>query len=153
MKTIDFAIDLGTTNSLITKYQNGAVKIFKNPRGFRETLPSVVAFRQNGVLIGEKAKERKDRDYKNVFSHFKRKIGTDASYFVESEDRFIKPQELSSLVLKELQSFVIDEKVRSSVITIPASFSTVQSNATKEAAYNAGFEEVVLLQEPIAARP
>jgi molecular chaperone DnaK len=37
------------------------------------------------------------------------------------------------------------------VITIPASFDTLQSNATKKAGYEAGFAEVVLLQEPIAA--
>src|SRR5204863_6165759 len=37
------------------------------------------------------------------------------------------------------------------VITIPASFDMVQSNATKEAGYAAGFKQVVLLQEPIAA--
>jgi molecular chaperone DnaK len=37
------------------------------------------------------------------------------------------------------------------VITIPASFDTIQSNATKEAGYLAGFKEVVLLQEPVAA--
>ena len=151
MITIDFAIDLGTTNSLIAKYQNGVVKVFKNPRGFKESLPSVVAFRKNGVVIGDKARELKDTDFKNVFSSFKRRIGTDASYFVENEGRVIKPQDLSSLVLKELHTFVIDQTIKSVVITIPASFSTVQSNATKEAAYDAGFEEIVLLQEPIAA--
>ena len=37
------------------------------------------------------------------------------------------------------------------VITIPASFDTVQSNATKEAGAMAGFKAVILLQEPIAA--
>ena len=37
------------------------------------------------------------------------------------------------------------------VITIPASFDTVQSNATKEAGLQAGFKQVILLQEPIAA--
>ena len=37
------------------------------------------------------------------------------------------------------------------VITIPASFDTIQSNATKEAGLQAGFKQVILLQEPIAA--
>ena len=37
------------------------------------------------------------------------------------------------------------------VITIPASFDTIQSNATKQAGELAGFNEIVLLQEPIAA--
>ena len=37
------------------------------------------------------------------------------------------------------------------IITIPASFDVIQSNATKEAGYLAGFKQVILLQEPIAA--
>ena len=39
----------------------------------------------------------------------------------------------------------------SEVQLTPASFDTIQSNATKKAGYAAGFKEVVLLQEPIAA--
>ena len=56
------------------------------------------------------------------------------------------------MVLRELKSFVYSgETVESVVITIPASFDTIQSNATKKASFEAGFAEVVLLQEPIAA--
>lgn len=151
MEFINYAIDLGTTNSLIAKNENGFVKVFKNPKGFHETLPSVVAFRKSGILIGEKAKEFKDRDPKNVISSFKRKMGTDASYFIEELNDFIDPITLSTYVLNELKTFVRDEAPVSAVITIPASFDTIQSNATKQAGLDAGFQEVVLLQEPIAA--
>ena len=54
---IQFAIDLGTTNSLIAKSANGNVVIFKNPSGMKVTLPSVVAFRKDRILIGDKARE------------------------------------------------------------------------------------------------
>ena len=55
-------------------------------------------------------------------------------------------------MLKELKNFVhTGESIDAAVITIPASFDTIQSNATKKAGYEAGFKEVVLLQEPIAA--
>jgi molecular chaperone DnaK len=50
-----------------------------------------------------------------------------------------------------LRTFLIDEVPNSIVITIPASFDTIQSTATKEAGLAAGFKEVVLLQEPVAA--
>ena len=53
MKTINFAIDLGTTNSLIANYNNGAVKIYNNPLGLKQTLPSCVAFRGNRTIIGD----------------------------------------------------------------------------------------------------
>lgn len=45
MKTINYAIDLGTSNSLIAKFNGKGVDVFKNPVGFKETLPSCVAFR------------------------------------------------------------------------------------------------------------
>lgn len=151
MNFINFAIDLGTTNSLIAKNENGQVKVFKNPKGFKDALPSVVAFRKNGILVGEKAREFRDRDPKNVFSSFKRKMGTDDTYWVEQNAQIITPIELSTFVLNELKTFVMDEAPQSVVVTIPASFDTIQSNATKEAGKQAGFQEVVLLQEPIAA--
>ncbi|MDB5246124.1 MAG: Heat shock protein 70 [Segetibacter sp.] len=150
--TINFGIDLGTTNSLIAKFANGGVEIFKNPMGLKETLPSVVAFRKDRVLVGDKARELVEKDPENVFSGFKRKMGTSESFFVQNTVSFKSPMELSALVLKELKNFVYTgEKVQAAVITIPASFDTIQSNATKKAGYEAGFEEVVLLQEPIAA--
>ena len=151
MKCIDFAIDLGTTNSLIAERIDGNIRVYKNPKGFKEALPSVVAFRKNTVLIGDKAKELKDRDPKNVFSVFKRKMGTDEHFFVDDLQKELTPIDLSTYVLNELRTFIGEKQPKSVVITIPASFDTIQSNATKKAGFNAGFEEVVLLQEPIAA--
>jgi molecular chaperone DnaK len=150
--TINFGIDLGTTNSVIAKFHEGSVEIFKNPIGHKETLPSVVAFRKERILVGDKAREYLEKDPDNVFGSFKRKMGTSESFFVMNLERTITPVELSSLVLKELKNFVYTgEKLDAAVITIPASFDTVQSNATKKAGLEAGFEEVLLLQEPIAA--
>jgi molecular chaperone DnaK len=149
---INFGIDLGTTNSLVAKFSNGQVEIFKNPVGFKETLPSVVAFRNNRILVGDKAREYIEKDPHNVFSSFKRKMGTSESFFVTSIADFKTPVQLSAMVLNELKNFIYTgEKPESVVITIPASFDTIQSNATKKAGYEAGFKEVVLLQEPIAA--
>lgn len=152
MKTINFAIDLGTTNSLVAKYDNGKIKIFNNPLGLKQTLPSCIAFRGNRIVIGDKALDYLEKDAENVCMLFKRKMGTQDTYFVPSLDKEMQPIELSSLVLKELKNFLPDdEAVNSVVITIPAAFDTIQSNATKKAGYLAGFKEVVLLQEPIAA--
>ena len=152
MKTINFAIDLGTTNSLVAKYDNGKIKIFNNPLGLKQTLPSCIAFRGNRIVIGDKALDYLEKDAENVCMLFKRKMGTQDTYFVPSLDKEMQPIELSSLVLKELKNFLPDDEVVNSVvITIPAAFDTIQSNATKKAGYLAGFKEVVLLQEPIAA--
>nr|WP_321222872.1 Hsp70 family protein [uncultured Psychroserpens sp.] len=152
MKTINFAIDLGTTNSLIAKYDDGNIKIYNNPLGLKQTLPSCIAFRGNRIVIGDKALDYLEKDAENICMLFKRKMGTQDTYYVPSIDKEMSPIELSSLILKELKNFVNDDDVLDSVvITIPASFDTIQSNATKKAGYLAGFKEVVLLQEPIAA--
>ncbi|TWF35833.1 molecular chaperone DnaK [Chitinophaga polysaccharea] len=149
---INFGIDLGTTNSLIGKFQQGAVEIFKNPFGQKETLPSVVAFRKDRIIVGDKARELIEKDPENVFSSFKRKMGTSESFFVPNTGDFKTPVELSAIVLRELKNFIYTgEKPEAVVITIPASFDTIQSNATKKAGNDAGFSEVLLLQEPIAA--
>lgn len=152
MKTVNFGIDLGTTNSLIAKYNEGIHQVFKNPIGQKETLASAVAFRGNRILVGDKARDLLEKDPLNVFTCFKRKLGTTDRYFVESIQKDISPIELSAYVLKELKNFVhTGETFDEAVITIPSSFDTIQSNATKTAGQQAGFKIVYLLQEPIAA--
>lgn len=149
---INFGIDLGTTNSLIAKFTKGTVEVFKNPNGFKETLPSIVGFRNDRILVGEQARTYMEKDHKSVVSRFKRKMGTTESFKIKSLGQSKTPIELSAFVLKELKNFIhTGETPESVVITIPASFDMVQSNATKEAGYGAGFKQVVLLQEPIAA--
>lgn len=150
--TINFGIDLGTSNSLIAKFDRGDVQVFKNPSGFKESLPSIVGFRNDRILVGEQARAYLLRDSRSVVSRFKRKMGTSESFSIQSLDAIRTPVDLSALVLKELKSFVqTGEEIDSAVITIPASFDTLQSNATRQAGLDAGFKNVVLLQEPIAA--
>ncbi len=152
MRSVNIGIDLGTTNSLIAKFENNKVKVFKNPVGQKETLASIVAYRKDRILVGDKAREYLTRDAVNVFGGFKRKMGTDEKYYVVNLDENVTPVELSSLILKELKNFIqSDEQPEACVITIPASFDSMQSNATLKAGKNAGFKEVFLLQEPIAA--
>jgi len=149
---INFGIDLGTTNSLIAKFDKGTIEIFKNPNGFKEALPSVVCFRKDRILVGDQAKMYAEKDPRNTVSRFKRKMGTTESFKIKILDQSKTPIELSAFVLKELKTFIhTGEMPEAAIITIPASFDMIQSNATKEAGYMAGFKQVVLLQEPIAA--
>ena len=150
--TINFGIDLGTTNSAIAICEKGEVRVYKNPTTLKETIASVVAFKGERIIVGEKAKEVLNKNSKNVFGSFKRKMGTAEKFMVPARGIEMSPIELSAIILKELKSFITDsETPQATVITIPAAFDTVQSNATKKAGYQAGFTEVVLLQEPIAA--
>ena len=152
-QTINLGIDLGTTNSAICYFDKGEIKLFKDPISWKDTLPSVVSFRKDRIIVGQKAKEYIEKSPQNTIGLFKRKMGTNETFKIKSLDKSISPIELSSYVLKELKTFVQDKDIAldSAVITIPASFDTIQSNATKQAGELAGFSEIVLLQEPIAA--
>jgi len=150
--TINYGIDLGTTNSAIAKFTKGEVKVFRDPNGWKDTIPSVVGFRKDKILVGEQAKVFLEKEPKNVVGVFKRKMGTSEGFKIKSLNESKTPIELSAFVLKELKTFVnTNDQLDAVVITIPASFDTIQSNATKEAGIQAGFKQVVLLQEPIAA--
>ena len=66
-----------------------------------------------------------------------------------------KPEAISSLVLKHLRRAACgnigEGKEETAVITVPAYFSKVQELATKDAAYEAGFNCIETLAEPVAA--
>jgi molecular chaperone DnaK len=152
MNEVCLGIDLGTTNSLIARFENGRVIIIKNPIGHKDTLASVVGFRKDRILIGDKAREYLLKDPVNVFGGFKRKMGTDERFYVVNRDENVTPVQLSSYVLRELISFVPEFiGTEAAVITIPASFDSTQSSSTHSAAIKAGIKHVFLLQEPIAA--
>jgi molecular chaperone DnaK len=152
-KTINLGIDLGTTNSAIGLFDKGEITVFKDPIAWKDTIASVVSFKKDRIIVGQKAKESIEKSPQNTFGLFKRKMGTNESFKIKNLSKSVTPVELSSFILKELKTFVTDKSVNldSAVITIPASFDTIQANATKQAGELAGFKEVVLLQEPIAA--
>jgi len=151
--TINYGIDLGTTNSAIAKFIKGEVVIFSNPQDMgSRTLPSIVGYKKDKILVGKQARVFAEREPENVKSVFKRKMGTAESFPVKSLNQSKTPIELSTEILKELKTFVNNGDILDAVvITIPASFGVIQSNATKEAGVQAGFKQVILLQEPIAA--
>ena len=153
-KMINYGIDLGTTNSVIAKFTKGKIEVFRNPQDYgNETLPSIVYYKKDKVVVGKQAKVFIERgDPSQVFGRFKRLMGTNETKRVKILNASKTPVELSAEVLKELKGFVhTGEQVDAAVITIPASFNIPQSNATSEAGYLAGFKQVILLPEPIAA--
>ena len=124
-KMINFGIDLGTTNSVIAKFVKGKVEVFRNPQDYgRETLPSIVFYKKDKVVVGNQAKTFLEKgDPTQVFSRFKRIIGTTETKRVKVLNVSKTPVDLSAEVLKELKGFVhTGEQVEAAVITIPASF-------------------------------
>ena len=78
-------------------------------------------------------------------------MGSDKKYHSSFMEADFSSEALSAEVLKKLKSFVQNDNFKSVVITIPAMFNDNQKSATQKAAELAGFSQVELLQEPIAA--
>jgi len=144
-------IDLGTTNSEVAVYRNGAIEVI-DLEG-EQIMPSVVSLSPDGSLIvGTAAKNQAILYPERTAISIKRRMGSDES--VSLGDKFFKPQEISAMILRELK--VRAEKflgypVKKAVITVPAFFSDAQRQATRDAGVIAGFEVMRILNEPTAA--
>lgn len=148
-------IDLGTTNSAISGNTNSDLRIFKTAEGM-DTLPSVIYIDKRGHrLYGKKAYNQTLLSPDNVAAGFKRLMGTSTKIDLKAVDITLSPEECSAEILRQLiaQAFTESgiEEIKGIVITIPAAFNQMQSEATLQAARLAGLSQVALLQEPIAA--
>ncbi len=143
-------IDLGTTNSCVAVMEGKESKVIPNLDGNRTT-PSVVAFKDDEIQVGEVAKRQVVTNPNTVYS-IKRKMGT--SQKVQIEKKSYSPQEISAMILRNLKESAeayLGEKVTEAVITVPAYFNDAQRQATKDAGKIAGLEVKRIINEPTAA--
>ena len=143
-------IDLGTTNSCVSVMEGGEAKVIANPEGLRTT-PSVVAFKDGEIQVGETAR-RQIATNKNTIISIKREMGSD--YKVDVNGKKYTPQEISAMILQNLKATAeayLGEKVSEAVITVPAYFNDAQRQATKDAGKIAGLEVKRIINEPTAA--
>ncbi|KAI3745943.1 hypothetical protein L6452_08355 [Arctium lappa] len=174
-------IDLGTTYSCVSAWfdKHNRVEIIPNEQGNRIT-PSCVAWDGTELLVGEAAKNQINRNPKNTVFDVKRLMGSRFSDSVvqkdieswpfkviegsedkpvilfehESEDKKFSPEEISSMILKNLKESAeayLGTIDADAVITVPAYFNDKQRQATKDAATLAGLNVLRLLSEPTAA--
>ena len=144
-------IDLGTTNSVIATLEGGDPTIVPNAEGARTT-PSVVAFKDNDILVGEVAKRQAITNPDKTIRSVKRHMGTDWS--VEANGKNYTAQEISARVLMKLKrdaEAYLGDTVTDAVITVPAYFNDSQRQATKEAGQIAGLNVLRIINEPTAA--
>ena len=143
-------IDLGTTNSCVSVYEGGEAKVITNPEGARTT-PSVVAFKNGEIIVGQKAKNQMVTN-KDTISSIKRKMGTNEK--VSANGKEYTPEEISAMILGDLKKTAeayLGETVTKAVITVPAYFNDSQRQATKNAGKIAGLEVERIINEPTAA--
>ncbi|WDI79467.1 molecular chaperone DnaK [Candidatus Vidania fulgoroideae] len=169
-------IDLGTTNSCVSIMEGNTAKVIENSEGYRTT-PSVVAYCNDNILVGESAKRQSLTNPKNTIFAVKRLIGrkfTDPEMleniktspykivkaengdaWVEIENgKKIAPQQVSSEILKKMKKTAesyLGFEIKEAVITVPAYFNDSQRQATKDAGMIAGLKINRIVNEPTAA--
>ena len=143
-------IDLGTTNSCVSVMEGKEAKVITNPEGNRTT-PSVVAFKDGEIIVGDAAK-RQVVTNKDSVSSIKRLMGSNEKVNVNGKS--YTPQEISAMILQYMKKYAesyLGEPVTKAVITVPAYFNDAQRQATKDAGKIAGFDVERIINEPTAA--
>ena len=166
-------IDLGTTNSLIASVKSGLAETLPNDQG-SHTLPSVVRYTKNEIIVGVDAQNAATEDPLNTISSVKRYMGRGLSdikeqggrrpyEFVDADSAVprihtvagdVSPVEVSAEILKSLKQRAeasLGDSLTGVVITVPAYFDDAQRQATKDAGKLAGLNVLRLLNEPTAA--
>ncbi|MDR4467308.1 MAG: molecular chaperone DnaK [Nitrospira sp.] len=165
-------IDLGTTNSLIAYMKDGQPHVVPDRHG-RAMVPSVVALTDNGLIVGDPAKEHLTRNPQRTVYSVKRFMGKgladvegELAYFpytltetggvirIRLGEKNYSPPQISAMILKELKLRAeahLGESITKAVITVPAYFNDSQRQATKDAGLIAGLEVLRIINEPTAA--
>ena len=150
-KEIILGIDLGTTNSCVAVMEGDKPKVIENAEGGRTT-PSVVAYKDGQIMVGEVAKRQAITDPDNTVSSIKRIMGTKET--VKAAGKTRKPEEVSAEILRTIKTFAeskLGKKISKAVITVPAYFNNEQREATKNAGIIAGLKVERIINEPTAA--
>jgi molecular chaperone DnaK len=136
---------------VIAILEGGEPTIIANAEGSRTT-PSVVAFKDSEVLVGEVAKRQAITNPDRTIRSVKRQMGTD--WAADIDGKKYTPQEISARILMKLKrdaESYLGDTVADAVITVPAYFNDPQRQATKEAGQIAGLNVLRIINEPTAA--
>ena len=150
-------IDFGTSKSSMAWYNpnTGQAEIIKNAQGEDKT-PSVVYFGENETLVGTPAEDMlsDETERQRVFISVKREL-VSAPTLALPDGRPVKPVELAAAIFGKLkrdaEALHFRQPVTRAVITCPAAFDILERQAIAKAGKLAGFSEVILLAEPVAA--
>ncbi|MCJ2184737.1 Hsp70 family protein [Novosphingobium sp. 1949] len=145
-------IDLGTTNSAVAIWKDGAAQLVPNAQGALLT-PSAVSIAPDAqTWIGPPALDRRAAHPQDTATSFKRLMGTSADIVLAG--RTYRAEDLSALVLGALMRDVAaltGTMPSEAVITVPAYFNDRQRKATRKAGELAGLTVRRLINEPTAA--
>ncbi len=149
---MNIGIDLGTTNSVASYMDKGKFEyiLFRN----KESIPSVVLYQNDKVIVGEKAKKKAVLFPENYIKSSKTYMG-DMGKTWEIDGKTITPTDVAQEILSEIKNTIVkqfpDIDELEAVITVPAYFTSSQIDETKIAAESAGYKVKRIITEPVAA--
>src|SRR5882757_9158960 len=143
--TIDVGIDLGTSTSEMAVADDNGVCVIKNNEGWDYT-PSAVWIPKEGTThVGRRAREQTEAEPYDAHAEFKLEMGVaGAQRHFRRAGVSRTPEQLSAEVLSSLRKDFAGRyayELEAAVITVPASFTLNQNNATSAAAALAGLGE------------
>lgn len=148
-------IDLGTSNSAIVGHDGKTLRLFKTADGLDVLSSAIMIDRRGAKLVGKRAYDQAAFSPENVAQGFKRLMGTASVLSFGVSGQTVSPEAASAEIVRTLvaqaKMAAGEFEVEGAVITVPAAFNQMQSEATMRAAHEAGLPKVALLQEPIAA--
>ncbi len=149
-------IDFGTSQSSMAWFnpKTGQAEVIRNAEGEDKT-PSVVYYGDDETLVGKPAEDLLEDEHERgrILFSVKRQLAKSIRYALG--DRMVRPVEVVADILRKLKHDAEEghfrEPVSRAVITHPAVFDQLENDVLAQAARDAGFAEVVLLPEPVAA--
>jgi molecular chaperone DnaK len=148
MKTIVFGIDLGTTNTVISYFEDNKAKILTD--GPFRVIPSKIYISpENKIYCGNYI----PIGAKDVINSFKIEIGKD--YKIVRNDKEYNIQDILNIFINQLK-LLIKKKFPElleieTVITVPSNFSDNQREIIRNAFINNNFNVIRIINEPSAA--
>ncbi len=146
-----WGIDLGTTNSCISRLEDGVPKAISIEGS--EIVPSVVLFSEGGsVVVGREAQNLELLHPERCIRSIKRRMGRGPA--VSIDGRSLSPEQISAEILRALKQGAekaTGQTIDDVVITVPAYFDDAQRRATLRAGELAGLNVLRLLNEPTSA--
>jgi len=157
-------LDLGTTNTVVALADRGNFPVLGLEPEARSSVPSVIAWDDGHIFIGQQAQESLARSTSRALPSFKRWLGhlepeadslrddLDPSSTAASKIEELLVAFLAGIRERVVRAAGFDEEIRiEAMLGVPANANSLQRWRTVSAARTAGFDVLGLVHEPTAA--
>lgn len=154
---LKLGIDFGTCYSSAALLIEGVPTPINAPLTPGYCLPSSVFITEQGeILVGQAAENNQQKNPLSYRREFKRDLGSTDPYTFGTT--YMLPEELITEIIKKLKGEAEkvaqgrgEKPLTEALITVPATYGKYKRDLMQEAGQKAGFSQIQLLEEPVAA--